>query len=81
MQIEGIPTMYGNEPHTYMAIVVYDQESGKNLSYYVHPDMQHKLRSMTGNRYTFTGYLYTGEDYFFDAQLFDGVFVPKNWEP
>ena len=81
MRIEGIPTTYGSEPRTYVAIVVYGSEDEEQRSFYVHPDMQDELRSMTGNRYVFTGHLYTGEERFFDARLHDGVFVPESWEP
>ena len=81
MSIEGIPTVYGSEPHTHVAIVVYGPEDKQQLSYYVYPDMQEEVRGMTGNRYVFTGHIYTGEERFFDARLHDGVFVPESWEP
>ena len=78
MTITAIPVMYGNEPRSYVAIVVKDLR--EETIYYVHPDMQEELRGMTGNRYEFTGYLYSGEQRFFDARLHDGVFVPVSWE-
>lgn len=79
VSIIGIPTMYGNEPRAYVVIVV---DSGKQeKGYYVHPDYQDELRSLTGGRYRFSGYVYEGDERFFDARFHDYVFIPESWEP
>ncbi|GAB6090801.1 hypothetical protein [Spirochaeta dissipatitropha] len=78
MTITGIPTMYGNEPRSYVVIVV--RNGMDETRYFVHPDYQEKLRGMTGTRYHFSGHIYEGGEQFFEARLHDYVFVPKNWE-
>ncbi|MFP4153430.1 MAG: hypothetical protein ACLFSV_11345 [Alkalispirochaeta sp.] len=75
--IEGVPAMYGSAPRNYVVIVVRD--GGEETTYYVHPDYQEAIGTLTGNRYRFTGTAIP-KDRFFDARLHDKAFLPESWE-
>lgn len=76
--IEGIPTMYGSAPRTYVVIVVGEGEH--QTTYYVHPDYQDDIKPLTGGLYRFTGTLVSKEG-MFDAHLHDYAFLPESWKP
>ncbi|MFW6363720.1 MAG: hypothetical protein ACOC0D_07745 [Spirochaeta sp.] len=78
--IRGVPTTFGNEPRTYVAIVLYDGENPTDETYYVHPEHQDDLRTQTGELLRLEGYVHTGESSFFEARLHDAVFVPVSYE-
>ncbi len=80
IRFRGVPAVYGSEPRTYIAIEVRNEGSRKALSYFVHPDYQEPLRSLTGTLLVFTGVMYSGEQGFLESRFHDGVFVPESWE-